>query len=271
MPSDVTITSALRNNLLSMQGTQRNSDQPQKTKSADGSSAPSYAAPENLLAPKSLNDRASDLQRILDGINQSIRTLEVASNSAAKLSELLGEAEGFASNVLEGYKSGSDIDFSLFSREAGGVLTKIDQIISESSYKGTNLLKGDILKTNFSDTARRPLTTEGADFSSQGLSLGGANVSSVSEVEVFVDVVRGAQLAVNDFSQSLKADLSLVQTRRDFTQETVSTLTAGTDDLVVADQSEEAANLLALRTRQDLTASDLPLASDAQSSVFKLF
>ncbi len=71
--------------------------------------------------------------------------------------------------------------------------------------------------------------------------------------------------------KSIANDLSIVQFRRDFTEQTINTLQAGADDLVVADQNEEGANLLALQTRQALGTTSLSLAAQSQQSVLRLF
>ena len=48
-------------------------------------------------------------------------------------------------------------------------------------------------------------------------------------------------------------------------------LTTGADNLVLADANEEAANLLALQTRQQLSQTALSLASQADQAVLRLF
>jgi len=62
-----------------------------------------------------------------------------------------------------------------------------------------------------------------------------------------------------------------VQARQDFTKELINTLNTGADNLTLADQNEEAANLLALQTRQQLSQTTLSLASQADQSVLRLF
>ena len=67
------------------------------------------------------------------------------------------------------------------------------------------------------------------------------------------------------------SNLSVAQTRQDFTKEMVNTLTTGADNLVLADSNEEGAKLLALNTRQQLSQTALSLASQADQSVLRLF
>ena len=48
-------------------------------------------------------------------------------------------------------------------------------------------------------------------------------------------------------------------------------LEEGTDKLTLADMNEESANILALRTRQNLATNALSLASQANQAILKLF
>jgi flagellin len=62
-----------------------------------------------------------------------------------------------------------------------------------------------------------------------------------------------------------------VQTRQDFTNNMISTLQTGSDNLVLADTNEEGANLLAEQTRQQLATTSLSLAAQSDQAVLKLF
>ncbi|MFY8157113.1 MAG: flagellin, partial [Rhabdaerophilum sp.] len=67
------------------------------------------------------------------------------------------------------------------------------------------------------------------------------------------------------------SNLSVVQTRQDFTNSMIETLETGSDLLVLADQNEEAAKLVTLNTRQQLASTALSLATQAEQSVLRLF
>jgi flagellin-like hook-associated protein FlgL len=56
-------------------------------------------------------------------------------------------------------------------------------------------------------------------------------------------------------------DIAIIEARSTFTEQTINTFKAGADDLTVADQNEEGANLLALQTRQSIATSALSFAS----------
>ena len=72
-------------------------------------------------------------------------------------------------------------------------------------------------------------------------------------------------------SSAFGSNLSIVQNRTDFTKNMINTLETGASNLTLADTNEEAANLLALQTRQQLSSTALSMASQADQAVLRLF
>ncbi len=151
------------------------------------------------------------------------------------------------------------------------IRNQIDRIVVDSNYRGINLLQEDDLVTTFNETRTSRLTTEGVDFSADGLGLTEASFSSNAAIETSSGQVREALNRIRAFGNTLANDISIIQTRRDFTENIINTLESGADDLTVADTNEEGANLLALQTRQALGVTSLSLASQSQQSVLRLF
>lgn len=156
-------------------------------------------------------------------------------------------------------------------------LNEITAIVGDASVQGINLLEGDDLLTIFNEDGSSTLTTRGQDFRATTTGLGltdftGANFfSDQASVSLRRNELADAITDVRNFGATIANDLSIIQTRRDFTESTVNTLRAAADDLTLADLNEEGANLLALQTRQQLGTTSLSLASQAQQSVLRLF
>ncbi|MCM2343860.1 MAG: flagellin [Alphaproteobacteria bacterium] len=148
---------------------------------------------------------------------------------------------------------------------------QIDLLVNDTGYRGTNLLKGDNLLTVFNEDRSSSLTTEGVTFTASGLGMDAANFSRISSTEETLTQVRDALNTVRDFGNTLANDLSIIQTRQDYSKNLINTLTEGSDKLTVADQNEEGAKLLALQTRQQLGVTALSLASQSQQSILRLF
>lgn len=160
-----------------------------------------------------------------------------------------------------------------FSDQMTELLSQLDQQISDASYNGINLLKGDNLKLTFNESASSTLTVKGAksDYASLGLSKSAANLQSDDEINSFLTKMTTALTTLRTRAATFGTNLSIVQNRQDFTKNIVSTLDEGRQKLVQADTNEEAAKLLALQTRQQLSGTALTLANQSDQAVLRLF
>lgn len=173
---------------------------------------------------------------------------------------------------IQSYRLGSAAgQLANLENEFNNIRQQIDQLVADSGYRGTNLLNGDDLTTFFNEDRSNSLVTEGATFTSAGLNIDEANFGSATFVDSSLAQIRAATTTVRAFGSSIANDLSIIQTREEFTKSTINNLEEGRDKLTVADQNEEGANLLALQTRQTLGVTSLSLASQSQQSVLRLF
>ena len=85
-----------------------------------------------------------------------------------------------------------------------------------------------------------------------------------------LDDLKGVIDKLRGQSAKFGSNLSVVETRQDFTKNLINTLQTGSDNLVLADTNEEGANLLALQTRQSLSTTALSLSAQASQAVPKL-
>lgn len=244
---------------------------------------------------------ADTIQDVVDRINNSgITSVEATFNTTTgkieiKFDETVGQVElqfndnaasttsfGFGAGAADAALGGNiaselftfdgvNPDVDQYEEDYNNVRDQIDQLVADSNYRGVNLLAGDNLTTFFNEDRNNTLRTEGVDFTALGLGLEEGTFTNAANVQKSIDAVREAVNDVRNFGQSIANDLSIVQFRRDFTEQTINTLKSGADDLVVADQNEEGANLLALQTRQALGTTSLSLAAQSQQAVLRLF
>ncbi|WP_332701503.1 flagellin N-terminal helical domain-containing protein [Devosia sp.] len=153
---------------------------------------------------------------------------------------------------------------------------QLDKLSDDASFNGINLLRGDNLKITFNETGTSTITVQTKD----GQALNSANLSlfnltaeqldADADIDTLLNDVKSALAHVRTQSSTFGSNLSIVQNRQDFTKEMINTLQTGAANLTLADMNEEAANLLALQTRQSLSSSSLSLASQADQSVLQL-
>lgn len=186
----------------------------------------------------------------------------------------LGQGQSASGTELffkPGEGAGVDETLAGLASDFDNIRAQIDAIVKDANYRGTNLLNGDDLTTTFDENGTSTLVTDGVTFTSSGLNIEEADFTSSINIQESVDQAKAALDTVRQFGNSIANDLSIIQTRQNFTEQTITTLKAGADDLTVADQNEEGANLLALQTRQQLGVTSLSLAAQSQQAVLRLF
>jgi flagellin len=98
-----------------------------------------------------------------------------------------------------------------------------------------------------------------------------ADFDTDAGIDAFLGQVKTAINEVRSQSSAFGSSLSIVQNRQDFSKNMINTLQTGAANLTLADSNEEAANLLALQTRQQLSSTALSMASQADQAVLRLF
>ncbi len=163
--------------------------------------------------------------------------------------------------------------------------SQIDQLAKDAGFNGKNLLGGDKLSIVFNEktgSQQSKLDVQGSTITSANLGIqqastattppaGSFNIQDDSALSTAADTLTNVLTTLRSTSSSLGASLSTVQTRQDFTKNLSNTLTAGADNLVTADTNQEAANLLALQTRQQLSQTALSLSNQADQAILRLF
>lgn len=106
MTSDVVLTAALRSNLLSLQNTQNQIDLTQFRLATGRKVNSALDNPQSFFAAQALNNRASDLTRLLDSIGQSIQVIKAADNGVTALTKLVEQADSIASQARDALAQG---------------------------------------------------------------------------------------------------------------------------------------------------------------------
>jgi flagellin len=229
----------------------------------------------------------STVQDVIDEVNVAGSGYKAEINSAGKfvLTALNGEAfdtTGSDAETLTALGLGTagatarttdNTTRVTLSKQFDDLRKQIDQLASDSGYNGINLLNGDALKVQFNEKNTSSLTISGVTFDSTGLGIKAATntFQSDSDINAAISNLTTAVTSLRSQASTFGSNLSVVQTREDFTKDFIDTLDTGADQLVLADQNEEAAKLLTLNTRQQLSQTALSLASQANQGVLRLF
>jgi flagellin-like hook-associated protein FlgL len=193
------------------------------------------------------------------GLNALDRTTGIASS---------GVTSAVRSNLIQQYND---------------LRTQIDSLAKDSSFNGVNLLAGDKTTITFNEKTgsnQTKLDIQGTNLTSDNIGIvqagntqlaGTINFQNDSDLDKATAALTNALGSLKSLASTFGANLAVAQTRQDFTKDLANVLTIGADNLVNADANEEAANLLALQTRQQLSQTALSLSSQSDQAVLRLF
>ena len=236
-------------------------------------------------------DASPTLQEFLDAVNNQAGLLVDAYLDAAGNVVLEAQSSnsiiiGGSSNPTEkaqiGLVAGTITGALNTTRQALAVQfdqirTQIDQAIADASYNGKNLINGGSLTVTFNETGTSEMAISGVTYSATVLGIPAATSGSGTQFQGDVEInaaltaLGNAINTLNGRAAVLESQMSVIEARQDFNTALVDTLTAGADQLLLADIEEESAVLLALQTRQDLASTALSIAASADRSSLLLF
>jgi len=304
MERDIVLTKAQRINIAHLRKVQSLSDQTQ-TRLTTGRKVNSVVDdPMAYFVAKGLTDRSQDFMERKSMIGQAISTIEASLTAVSAIEDLLEQMKGLA----EATKSQSTVERQSATEQFNQIGTQISQLIEDAEYHGTNLLSdvNNELLVRFSERTSSSITIGGFDLNATNVSATGqlfsmAAFAGDSENNIFVGLsvlmsdpsitsftALGAHNSALDLTDTvlnhlnnaldrlrgiateMGSNVSLLQTRADFTQAYEDTLSTGSDKLTLADMNEEGANLVALQTRQELGIHALAVSGDQLSSILVL-
>ncbi len=275
----------MRSNLLSLQQTSDLMSQTQERLATGNKVNSAIDNPSSYYTAQSLNNRASDLNSLLDSMGQAISTIQAADEGIEAITSFVEQAKAVATSALD---AKDHTERAEYMKQFNEIRDQIDKLTKDSGYKGVNLIGGDSLTVTFNEDRTSNITITGKDASTTGLGIveakdwgkvadddAGATPEELKAqdkaINDAIDNITKATSTLRAMSSDLGNYYSIVETREDFTENLVNVLEEGADKLTLADMNEESANMLALQTRQQLAINSLSLASQAAQSVLSLF
>jgi flagellin len=285
MSGGVNLTNAMRTNLLTLQNTQNQIGIVQNRLATGLKVSSAIDDPRNFFQAQSLNNRASDLTRRLDGMGIGVKTIEAADKGIKGMTKIL---ESMSAVIKEASDATTAAARETLGTQFNALRTQLTTLAADSGFNGINLLGGNNLTVSFNETGTNSLTVTATSYATDAAGVvaavaatGGPDDNTnwaASTASNGNTAIAASAALVNTAISSLRtqaatfgSSLTMVKIREDFTKEMVNTLKAGADNLVLADQNEEAAKLLALQTSQQLGVQALSLASQSQQGILRLF
>lgn len=272
----ITLTASMRQNLLSLQQTSDLMSITQNRISTGKKVNSATDDPTAYFTATALTNRASDLDSIKSSMQNSITTVQTAVDALSSIGDILKQMKGLAESARA---SSTASERASYKDQFDALRTEIDHIAGDASFNGVNLLKAtpDTLKVNLNEKGTT-YDIDGIASDSAGLSVTAANdwdnatvATGTSNIDGDLTKIATALATVRTTAANFGSNVAFMKTRTDFTTNMINNLKAGAGNLVNADGNEEAANLLALQTRQSMGIQAISMANQANQSILSLF
>lgn len=242
--------------------------------SVDGQDAKTVSITTSITTAGSLKTALSGQ---VSGITVSGSGSSLTITDSAGHNFSIAAASGSSAAVIGGSlsKTTNGANRDSFISQYNDLRDQIDQLATDASYNGINLLGGagtdKNLQVNFNSNQTSSLTLQAVDLSSTGLGLTEASDwSTKASIDNVTSTLNNATTSLRTQASTFGSNLAVIQNRQDFTQSTIDNLQAGAGDLTLANTNQEGANLLALQTQQSLATTSLSLANQSQSAILQI-
>ncbi|MBR1268742.1 hypothetical protein JQ629_14615, partial [Bradyrhizobium sp. AUGA SZCCT0222] len=175
----IVLSASVRQNLLSLQSTADLLSTTQNRLATGNKVNSALDNPTNFFTAQGLNNRASDINNLLDSIGNGVQVLQAANTGITSLQKLVDTAKSIANQVLQapaGYSTKSSVTSGA---NAGGTAANL---------LGATLVQGDVLTI---------AATGGGTASSITFGTGGAEVDTLTELNAAL-APNNLQASVND-------------------------------------------------------------------------
>lgn len=166
--SGITLSSSVRQNLLSLQSTADLLSTTQSRLSTGNKVNSALDNPTNFFTAQGLNNRASDINNLLDGIGNGVQILQAANTGITSLQKLVDSAKSIANQALQATTG--------YSTKSQGVTAAVTGATADNLLGPT----GAATSAAVTGTATNNSLTVPAAITSGTLLSGGANTDSVA-------------------------------------------------------------------------------------------
>ena len=172
--SDISLTASMRTNLLSLQNTQSLMDQTQERLSTGLKVNSAIDNASSYYTAQSLNNRASDLNSLLDSMGQGVQTIKAANEGIEAITKFVEQAKATANSARDeamsseitlklGIADKPTADSSVTFRivDSAGVATDVKVEVADSVADGAAAQKVFTDKTELTDAAEVSFDADG--------------------------------------------------------------------------------------------------------------
>jgi len=150
--------------------------------------------------------------------------------------------------------------------------TEIDQIAKDAGINGLNLLGGDVIQLplNENGSSKTTITGTTVNATSLGVSTAAGTWQTDTNIDASLKSLIAAGNSLEATAASFSSNQAIISARKDFNSSLSDILKSSSSQLTAADMDQEAANLVALQTRQQMATTALSIMQSSETTALSL-
>jgi len=167
----ISLSLGVRQNLLALQSTADLLADTQNRLATGKKVNSALDNPNSFFTASGLNNRANDLNNLLDDMGQGVQTIKAADQGITAITSLVESAKAKANQALQ---SQSQYERKTFAAQYNDLLGQIEALAKDAGYKGKNLLggAGNDLTVNFNEDNTSKITVLAVNYTDTSLTTG---------------------------------------------------------------------------------------------------
>lgn len=212
-----------------------------------------------------MDARASSIDNLMESVTNAQTSLKAASEGIKGIQGVIKEARNLTSQALA---TSDTATRKSLSEQFTTLTAEIGKLVTDSKVNGTNLLAGGSLTVVLNEDGTSTSDITGGTVAA--ITAPANDWAAEADIKASVDALTASSTALEGLAASFGSSQSLISVRKDFNASMSNLLKSGANELTAADMDQEAANLMALQTRQQMAATALSIMQSSESTALSL-
>lgn len=212
-----------------------------------------------------MDGRAAAIDTLSDGVNNAQTALKAASEGIKGIQGIVKQARALTGEALA---TSTAATREKLAAQFETLTAEIAKVVTDSKINGTNLLANESITVTLNEDGSSKTTITGITVGTIAAPTG--DWATEDNIKASVDALNAFSTTLEGAAASFGTSQALISVRKDFNASLSNILKTGASELTAADMDAEAANLMALQTRQQMASTALSIMQSNEATALRL-
>ena len=212
-----------------------------------------------------MDGRAAAIDTLSDGVNTAQTALKAASEGIKGIQGIVKQARALTGQALA---TSDTTSRAALATQFATLTGEIAKVVTDSKINGTNLLNAENITVTLNEDGTSKTTISGITVGT--IAAPTDDWDTEAKIKASVDALNAFSTSLETGASSFGTSQALISVRKDFNASLSNILKTGASEITAADMDAEAANLMALQTRQQMASTALSIMQSTESTALRL-